>query len=33
MEKPKSEIGSAHELIDYMETIARASHIESGEMA
>jgi simple sugar transport system ATP-binding protein len=33
MEKPKSEIGSAHELIDYMENIARASHVDSGEMA
>jgi simple sugar transport system ATP-binding protein len=33
MEMPKSEVGSAHELIEFMENIARASHTESGEMA
>ncbi|HKJ62132.1 MAG TPA: ATP-binding cassette domain-containing protein [Hyphomicrobiales bacterium] len=33
LEKPKSEVGSAHELIEFMENVARTSHIASGEMA
>ena len=33
MEKPKSEVGSAQELIKFMEDVARAVHVQTGETA
>ena len=33
MEKKKSEIASAQELIEYMERVARSQHVTAGEMA
>lgn len=33
MEKKKSEIASAHELIEYMERVARSQDVTAGEMA
>jgi simple sugar transport system ATP-binding protein len=33
MEKPKAEVGSAQELIEFMENVAHPQHIESGKMA
>ncbi len=33
MEKPKSEVGSAHELIEFMESVARPRHAAAGGMA
>ena len=32
MEKKKSEVASAHELIEYMERIARSQDVTGGEM-
>jgi simple sugar transport system ATP-binding protein len=31
LEKPKSEVGSAHELIEFMENVARPHHLQAGE--
>jgi simple sugar transport system ATP-binding protein len=30
LEKPKSEVGSAHELIEFMENVARPHHLQAG---
>ncbi len=30
MEKPKSEVGSVHELIEFMEDVARPRHVQAG---
>jgi hypothetical protein len=33
MEKAKSEVGTVHNLIDFMEDVASQRHVQEGEMA